>query len=84
MWRPRADQPAAVAHRAGACATKLPSPLMVIAALQVARAITIEATLSFLGMGVPIAEPSLGLLIANGYQFCPTNTGSASFPVWRC
>lgn len=43
-------------------------PLMVIAALQVARAITLEATLSFLGMGVPVTEPSLGLLIANGFK----------------
>ena len=44
-------------------------PLIVIATLQVARAITLEATLSFLGLGVPITEPSLGLLIANGYQY---------------
>jgi peptide/nickel transport system permease protein len=44
-------------------------PLLVIAALQIARAITLEATLSFLGLGVPITEPSLGLLIANGYQY---------------
>ena len=33
------------------------------------RAIALEATLSFLGLGVPITEPSLGLLIANGYQY---------------
>ena len=44
-------------------------PLLVIGALQIARAITLEATLSFLGLGVPITEPSLGLLIANGYQY---------------
>ena len=43
-------------------------PLIVIATIQVARAISLEATLSFLGLGVPITEPSLGLLIANGYQ----------------
>ncbi|AZY48936.1 ABC transporter permease [Bordetella avium] len=43
-------------------------PLIVIGTLQIARAITLEATLSFLGLGVPITEPSLGLLIANGYQ----------------
>ncbi|MBV8617396.1 MAG: ABC transporter permease [Curvibacter sp.] len=48
-------------------------PLLVIAALQVARAITLEATLSFLGLGVPITEPSLGLLIANGYQYLLSN-----------
>jgi peptide/nickel transport system permease protein len=43
-------------------------PLIVIATIQVARAISLEATLSFLGIGVPITEPSLGLLIANGYE----------------
>lgn len=44
-------------------------PLMVIMTVQVARAIALEATLSFLGLGVPVTEPSLGLLIANGYQY---------------
>ena len=34
-----------------------------------AHAIALEATLSFLGVGVPITEPSLGLLIANGYGY---------------
>ncbi|WP_043117834.1 ABC transporter permease, partial [Pseudacidovorax intermedius] len=48
-------------------------PLLVIGALQVARAITLEATLSFLGLGVPITEPSLGLLISNGYQYLLSN-----------
>ena len=44
-------------------------PLMVVAAVQVASAISLEATLSFLGIGIPVTEPSLGLLIANGFQF---------------
>ena len=43
-------------------------PLVVVGALQIASAISLEATLSFLGLGVPITEPSLGLLIANGFQ----------------
>lgn len=43
-------------------------PVIVVAALQVAAAISLEATLSFLGLGLPITEPSLGLLIANGFQ----------------
>ncbi|MGV8937328.1 MAG: ABC transporter permease [Allorhizobium sp.] len=43
-------------------------PLIVIGMLQVANAISAEATLSFLGIGLPITEPSLGLLIANGYK----------------
>jgi peptide/nickel transport system permease protein len=42
-------------------------PLIVIGTMQVARAISLEATLSFLGIGVPVTEPSLGLLISNGY-----------------
>ncbi|MDO9709624.1 ABC transporter permease [Paracraurococcus lichenis] len=44
-------------------------PLIVVATMQIARAIALEATLSFLGLGVPITEPSLGLLIANGYEY---------------
>jgi peptide/nickel transport system permease protein len=43
-------------------------PIIVVGTLQVASAISAEATLSFLGIGLPITEPSLGLLIANGYQ----------------
>jgi len=44
-------------------------PLIVVATVQVAHAISLESTLSFLGLGLPITEPSLGLLIANGYQY---------------
>jgi peptide/nickel transport system permease protein len=44
-------------------------PLIVVATVQVAHAIALEATLSFLGVGVPITEPSLGLLIANGFEY---------------
>jgi peptide/nickel transport system permease protein len=43
--------------------------MIVVATVQVAAAIALEATLSFLGLGLPITEPSLGLLIANGYQY---------------
>jgi len=44
-------------------------PITVIAAVEVAHAIGLEATLSFLGVGLPVARPSLGLLIANGFQY---------------
>lgn len=44
-------------------------PLIVVGTVQTAHAITLEATLSFLGVGVPITEPSLGLLIANGFEY---------------
>jgi peptide/nickel transport system permease protein len=43
--------------------------LIVIATLEVAGAISLEATLSFLGLGMPITQPSLGLLVANGFQY---------------
>ena len=44
-------------------------PLIVIATIDLAHAIALESTLSFLGVGVPVTEPSLGMLIANGYEF---------------
>jgi peptide/nickel transport system permease protein len=44
-------------------------PLIVVGTVQVAHAIALEATLSFLGIGLPTTEPSLGLLIANGYEY---------------
>lgn len=44
-------------------------PLIVVATVQVAHAIALEATLSFLGLGLPITQPSLGLLISNGFTY---------------
>ena len=44
-------------------------PLIVVGTVQVAHAIALEATLSFLGIGLPVTEPSLGLLIANGFEY---------------
>jgi peptide/nickel transport system permease protein len=44
-------------------------PLIVVGTVQVANAIALEATLSFLGLGLPPTEPSLGMLIANGFQY---------------
>ena len=44
-------------------------PLIVIGTVEIAHAIALEATLSFLGVGMPITEPSLGLLISNGYGY---------------
>ncbi|HYZ32642.1 MAG TPA: ABC transporter permease [Crenalkalicoccus sp.] len=54
-------------------------PLIVVGTVQVARAIALEATLSFLGLGVPITEPSLGLLIANGYEYMLSGSYWISF-----
>ncbi len=44
-------------------------PLIVVGTVQVAHAILLEATLSFLGIGLPVTKPSLGLLIANGFEY---------------
>jgi peptide/nickel transport system permease protein len=44
-------------------------PLIVVATVQIANSIALEATLSFLGLGLPPTEPSLGMLIANGFQY---------------
>jgi peptide/nickel transport system permease protein len=44
-------------------------PLIVVGTIQTAHAIALEATLSFIGVGMPLTEPSLGRLIANGYQY---------------
>ncbi|MEE8729912.1 MAG: ABC transporter permease [Rahnella inusitata] len=44
-------------------------PLIVVATMRIAYAIMLEATLSFLGIGLPVTEPSLGLLIANGFDY---------------
>ena len=49
-------------------------PIAVITAVEVANAIGLEATLSFLGVGLPVTRPSLGLLIANGFQFLLNGT----------
>jgi peptide/nickel transport system permease protein len=44
-------------------------PVLVIGTIHVATAIITEATLSFLGVGVPATQPSLGTLIRVGNEF---------------
>jgi peptide/nickel transport system permease protein len=44
------------------------TPLIVVATIQIGSFILIEASLSFLGVGVPITKPSLGLLVKNGFD----------------
>ena len=43
-------------------------PILVISAVEFASVVMLEATLSFLGLGVPLTRPSLGLLIKFGYD----------------
>ncbi|MET1415414.1 ABC transporter permease [Roseibium sp. HPY-6] len=45
------------------------APLIVVGTVQTASAVSLEATLSFLGVGLPQTEPSLGVLIANGFEY---------------
>lgn len=45
------------------------SPIFVIATVQIANAIITEAALSFLGLGMPVTEPSLGSLISIGKEY---------------
>lgn len=44
------------------------SPILVVATLQIANAIMAEAALSFLGLGMPVSQPSLGALIRAGFE----------------
>lgn len=55
------------------------APVIVIATMQIARAIGLEATLSFLGLGASVTEPSLGMLISTGYQYLLTGLYWISF-----
>ena len=45
------------------------APMIVVGTVQVASSISLEATLSFLGLGMPETEPSLGRLISNGFEY---------------
>jgi len=44
------------------------TPLLVISTIQIANAIVSEAALSFLGLGMPVNQPSLGSLIRSGFE----------------
>lgn len=45
------------------------SPVTVVLTIEFAHAIALEATLSFLGIGLPVTEPSLGYLISAGFTY---------------
>ena len=45
------------------------TPVLVLSTIQVAQAIMSEAALSFLGLGIPISQPSLGSLIKAGFEY---------------
>ena len=45
------------------------SPILVISTVQIANAVMSEAALSFLGLGLPVDQPSLGALISTGFNY---------------
>jgi len=45
------------------------TPVIVLISVSIPRVIVLEATLSFLGLGVPLTTPSLGLMIDSGYKY---------------
>ncbi|WP_210483967.1 ABC transporter permease [Microvirga antarctica] len=58
------------------------APVLVIATINLAIAIITEATLSFLGIGIPLTQPSLGTLIRNGNNFL--QSGEWWIVAWPC
>lgn len=58
------------------------APVLVIATINLATAIITEATLSYLGIGIPLNQPSLGTLIRNGNNFL--QSGEWWISAWPC
>lgn len=55
------------------------APAITLIPIEVGHAIALEATLSFLGLGVPVDQPSLGSAVANGFQYLLTGQYWISF-----
>jgi peptide/nickel transport system permease protein len=56
------------------------SPLIVISSFEIAKIIIYEASLSFLGLGVPQSIPSWGQMLADGREYVQTAWWVATFP----
>ena len=54
--------------------------LLVLATLEAASLMLAEATLSFLGLGLPLAEPSWGQMLATGRPYITTAWWLIAFP----
>ncbi|GAJ96115.1 ABC transporter permease [Agrobacterium rhizogenes] len=48
------------------------APAVTLLPIEIGHAVALEATLSFLGLGVPLDRPSLGSTVANGFQYLLT------------
>jgi peptide/nickel transport system permease protein len=58
----------------------LMNTMIVLATLEVAAAILLESTLSFLGVGVPPPTPTWGIMVADGRQFVEIAWWTVTFP----
>lgn len=56
------------------------SPILVLATLETATIILIEASLSFLGLGLPLSVPSWGQMLAQGREYVTTAWWLVTFP----
>ena len=56
------------------------SAAIVLATFEIARAVVLESSLSFLGLGVPPSVPSWGGMLADGRQYLDTAWWVALFP----
>lgn len=56
------------------------SPVIIVATLQLGRAIILESTLSFLGLGIQPPMPSLGSMLADGRRYLDTAWWVATMP----
>ena len=56
------------------------SSLVVVATLELARAIVLEATLSFLGLGIQPPTPSWGVMVQEGREYLDSAWWIATFP----
>lgn len=56
------------------------SPAIVLATFEIARAVVLESSLSFLGLGVPPTIPSWGGMLADGRQYLDTAWWIGTFP----
>jgi peptide/nickel transport system permease protein len=56
------------------------SPVIIVATLQLGRAIILESTLSFLGLGIQPPTPSLGAMLADGRRYLDTAWWVATMP----
>ena len=69
LWRPKPPERKDLRLLLKHLAPNAIPPIFVVVAVDLAVVIMLEATLSFLGVGVPLTEPSLGMMISIGKNY---------------